>query len=180
MQSLLKRVSLQRLVHIVVFDLVWFAAVAGRDPWLWVTIPLIGLMFVVNWKPLLLKRKSLLFFVLLGLFAEWLVIQLGVLRFTGTEGLPAWLIWLWIGFAAMAFTAMDWLGGRYIVCALFGLIFGPITYLAGVGFGAAEMLTSMTSLVIAYALMWGGLMTVFCYLAAQHSRANMNERQPAQ
>lgn len=165
MQSFIERVSIQRLVHIIVFDIVWFAAVAGRESWLWLTVPLVVTLYAVNWKPLLLKRKALLFFILVGLAAEWIVVELGVLQFTGASMLPSWLVWLWLGFAAMAFTAMDWMGGRYLACAIFGLVFGPITYLAGVGFGAAERLSSMPVLVFTYAVMWGLLMLLFCYLA---------------
>ncbi|MCC5854960.1 MAG: DUF2878 domain-containing protein [Idiomarina sp.] len=175
MQNYLARPSVQRLVHFIVFDIVWLAAVWGRDTWLLLTLVLVAFLYAVSWRSLWPQRYKLLLLAIVGLILEYVVVSVGVLNFTGTTALPAWLYLLWIGFVAMAFVAMDWLAGRYFYAALFGLIFGPITYIAGVRFGAAERLVELPWMIGAYAVMWGAIMVLFSYLVKPSQAQGLTE-----
>ncbi len=168
MQNLFKEFSAQRLIHVVLFDVVWFLAVWGRDDFIALTAVLVALLYAVNWRHLGQQFKALMLFVLTGLVAELILVCIGVLKFTETDYLPLWLVVLWLGFGATAFTSMDWVAKRYGLAILFGLVFGPITYLAGVRFDAAELLVSKLVMVSAYGFTWAVLMSIFARLVIYH------------
>lgn len=138
--------------------MVWFVAVWGREDWLWLTALSVLVLYATAWRYLWARRSSLLLLVTVGLLAEYAVVRAGVLSFTGTEHLPMWLVLLWLGFAAMALVVFSWLRGRYILAAVAGLVFGPITYFAGVGLGAASLGISPLGVGVTYSLVWAWLM----------------------
>jgi hypothetical protein len=148
----------------LLFDVVWLSAVWGRDDWLWLTLLLVVALYASTWRFLWARRLELLVLVAVGLAGEYLVVALGVLSFTGTDALPMWLLLLWLGFAGMSLVVFTWLGRRYWLAALAGLIFGPITYLAGIGFGAAEALVDKFWVGVSYSLLWACLMMLVVYL----------------
>ncbi|CUS48902.1 MAG: membrane protein of unknown function DUF2878 [Idiomarinaceae bacterium HL-53] len=166
-----------RLGLIFLFDIVWFVAVWGRETYLPLTILFVVLLYAANYKTLWPKRLGLLILIAAGLALETLMVSLGVLQFTNANILPEWLFWLWLGFGAMAFSAMDWLAGRYALAWIFGLVFGPITYLAGVRFEAAEITSSFTLLVVGYGVMWGVLMHLLSYLLQRNLPHQVSEEE---
>ncbi|RTE87318.1 MULTISPECIES: DUF2878 domain-containing protein [Gammaproteobacteria] len=156
-----------RIVLILGFDLVWLSAVVGRQDYLWLTAILVALVYAVNFKMVWSRRAEILYLITFGLLCEWLVVELGVLQFSGTSGLPSWLVLLWLGFGALAFTAMDWLAGRYTLAWLLGIVFGPLTYVAGIRFGAAELTSTYPLLVVAYGFKWGVIMHFLAFLSSR-------------
>lgn len=156
-----------RLIHFFFFDLVWFLAVWGREDWLWLTALCVALLYASAWRYLWARRIQLGALIVVGLAAEYLIVATGVLSFTGTDHLPGWLILLWLGFAAMALVVFTWLHQRYILAFIAGVVFGPITYFAGVGLGAATLEAAPIVVGISYSLMWGLLMLLVVKLIAQ-------------
>ncbi|WP_411358321.1 DUF2878 domain-containing protein [Pseudidiomarina salilacus] len=159
----LKSATLRRLAGLLWFDLVWFSTVAGRGDWLPLALPIVAVqIFLSSTRPGFSWR---LYSVLLalGLSLEALVVSLGVLDFSG-GWLPLWLIVLWLGFAAMVTTTLDWLAGRYWVAALIGIASGPLTYAVGARLGAAEILVSEWLLWVTYGVLWGIYMVIFAAL----------------
>ena len=154
-------------MHFFFFDLVWFLAVWGREDWLWLTALSVALLYVTAWRYLWARRIQLALLIGVGLLAEYLVVSAGILSFTGTDYLPHWLILLWFGFWAMALVVFTWLQNRYWLALIAGLIFGPITYFAGVRLGAASMETSFIWVGFSYSLMWGLLMLLVVKLIGQ-------------
>ena len=51
---------------------------------------------------------------------------------------PAWIVAMWVLFATAINSSLKWLQGRYLLAALLGAIFGPISYRAGAALGAAS------------------------------------------
>ncbi|WP_194755549.1 DUF2878 domain-containing protein [Aliidiomarina indica] len=153
-----------RIVAFVVFDFVWLSAVWGRESWLWLTALLIGLMFASAPKVLWQQRRAFFAILVVGLAIEWATVIAGVIQFTGTSGIPAWLYMLWIGFTGMALVVFDWLHRRYLLAAIAGAIFGPVTYLAGARFGAAELLLVTPAIIAVYAIAWALLMIFIAHL----------------
>jgi hypothetical protein len=51
---------------------------------------------------------------------------------------PAWIIAMWALFASAMSGSLQWLAGRYLLAALLGAIFGPLSYRAGAAMGAAS------------------------------------------
>ncbi|RUO31685.1 hypothetical protein CWE12_01425 [Aliidiomarina sedimenti] len=158
---------LTRLVHFFLFDLIWFLAVWGREQWLWLTIGLVVVLYLSAWRYLWARRRTLALYIVLGLAAEYLVVQAGIISFTGTDHLPWWLVVLWFGFAAMAMVVFTWLRERYVLAAIAGLVFGPVTYFAGVGLGAAQLEVDAFWVGVTYSLVWALLMMVLVYLLAR-------------
>ncbi|WP_185960675.1 DUF2878 domain-containing protein [Aliidiomarina halalkaliphila] len=147
-----------RIIAFVIFDGVWLSAVWGRDPWLWLTALMIAVMFAATPAALWRQRRAFIAILLVGLLVEWLTVLFGVIQFTGTNGIPAWLYLLWVGFTGMALVVFDWLHRRYLLAAIAGAIFGPVTYLAGARFGAAELLLPVPWVIAVYAIAWALLM----------------------
>ncbi|RUO44019.1 hypothetical protein CWE15_02225 [Aliidiomarina taiwanensis] len=167
MQTLIQLGLLRRIIPFFLFDIVWFLAVWGRDAYVLINTVLVLCLFLFNGRQLVAQAKPLILFVLFGLGAELLFVMFHVIRFTQTDFLPFWLVVLWLGFSATAFSSMDWLAGRYVLAALLGAVFGPVTYLAGVRFGAAQIQISEPHMIFFYAVAWSVLMLVFARLVKQ-------------
>ncbi len=174
LKNWLAKDNLRRVAGLLWFDLVWFSTVAGRNDWLWLALPVVAVQVFLsstrpgfNWA---LYAKLLA----LGLVLEATVVGLGILDFTG-GWLPLWLLALWLGFAAMVTTTLDWLAGRYVIAALIGVGSGPLTYAIGSRLGAADLLVAEWIMWLAYGLLWGAYMVIFAWLMkkseVQHAKA---------
>lgn len=153
----------RRIIGLFWFDLVWFAAVAGRDGWLPLTVLLVAVQIYISsaGRPFNLRLYAQL--LLLGLALEATVISSGVISFNG-GWLPLWLLLLWAGFVAMLMNTLDWVAGRYWVAALIGIASGPLTYAIGIRLDAAELLRPEWQLWLIYALLWSLYMVIFAKL----------------
>lgn len=58
---------------------------------------------------------------------------------------------------------------RYLLAALAGLIMGPLTYLAGIGLGAAQAGISLWWLAGIYGVLWAALMLLIVWLLGKYS-----------
>lgn len=153
----------RRLIGLFWFDLVWFAAVAGRDDWLLATGALVAVQIYISsaGRPFNFRLYAQL--LLLGLALEATAVASGVVSFNG-GWLPLWLLLLWAGFVAMLMNTLDWVAGRYWVAALIGVLSGPLTYAIGIRLDAAELLQPEWQLWLMYALLWAFYMVIFAKL----------------
>ena len=62
---------------------------------------------------------------------------------------PVWIIGLWISFALTINHSLAWLGNKKLLQMIFGLIGGPLAYIAGEKLGAIYMINTMTLYVLA-------------------------------
>lgn len=159
--------NMRRLTGLFLFDAVWFAAVIGRGDWLWLTALLVVAQIALAWKGgALIGRRSFHFYAILlvlGLCLEAIVIASGIISFT--EGpFPWWLVLLWFGFVAMLMNTLDWLAGRYVVAACFGIASGPLTYAIGIRLDAAVLHASEWQLWALYGVLWSLYMIIFAHL----------------
>ena len=141
------------------FNGIWFSAVVGRNDYLWLTIALVLVQVVYSLR--IGKFNGLvarLFAV--GLLLEAISISLGVIDFVGGY-FPLWLALLWLGFAAMAPVALDWLANKTWL-ALLAVLFGSY-HITGVEFGAAAIESTVIT-VVTYAIVWSLMMGYFVYL----------------
>lgn len=157
-----------RLAAFFIFDFVWLAAVLGRESWLWLTFLLIFLMFAATPKILWRQRWQLMGLVVLGCLLELATVTFGVIRFTGTDWIPLWLILLWVGFSGMALVVFDYLRKRFVIAAVLGAIFGPITYFAGERLGAAELQVNFLPALVVYSLFWSVMMVIIAAIVQPH------------
>jgi len=62
---------------------------------------------------------------------------------------PVWIIGLWVSFALTINHSLAWLGNKKLLQMIFGLIGGPLAYIAGEKLGAIYMINTMTLYVLA-------------------------------
>ena len=71
------------------------------------------------------------------------LVGLGALAFPATaqfgSPVPAWMIALWVAFAATLSTSMAWIREKPALAVLFGAVGGPLAYEAGRRLGAVEL-----------------------------------------
>lgn len=170
--AILRQGHVRRILGLFWFDLVWFAAVAGRDQWLLVTALLVAVQVVMSWQSGLLQWRTFAQLMVLGLALEATAIGLGVISFNG-GWLPLWLVLLWAGFVAMLLNTLDWLAGRWLAALILGVASGPLTYAIGVRLDAAELLRPEWQMWLVYALLWGIYMVIFAkFLELKRGKAD--------
>lgn len=82
---------------------------------------------------------------------------------------PLWLITLWIAFAMFAPLSLNWALRRPLIAVAFGAIGGPLSYLAGVKWGAMAFGSSASLSLSVTGALWGASM----YLAARISTSRL-------
>lgn len=78
--------------------------------------------------------------------------------------LPLWMLALWAAFSTTLNVSLRWMHGKPLLAALFGLIGGPLAYLAGQKLGAMELL-AQTNMLLALGVGWGLMMPVMLALS---------------
>lgn len=149
-----------KIAAFVLFNILWLSAVAGRSDYIVLTAVLVAAQLGYSLYVAKVRLQLILQLLAVGLLLEAIATGLGTIDFTG--GLfPLWLAFLWLGFAAMAPLALDWLAQKPVMAALAGAISGPFSYWVGVGLGAGTA-SSTLQLVITYAIVWALFMLFFC------------------
>lgn len=62
---------------------------------------------------------------------------------------PIWIIGLWVSFALTINHSLNWLKGKKILQAVFGLIGGPLAYFAGEKLGAIQLVNEHAIYILA-------------------------------
>ncbi len=138
---------LAALIDFALFQLAWFACVtqaaAGR--------PGLGLLAVaafVLWQSARSDRwqaDAVLMAIALALGLAWDtgLLQSGLVQYASPGPLPgvapAWILAMWVLFAAVLRGPLSWLQGRPLVAALFGAVGGPASYAAAERLGACTL-----------------------------------------
>mgnify|MGYP002623862045 CR=1 FL=1 len=157
-------------------QIVWFACVLGAArgiPWLGTTI---GLAFIAFHRTRSSSRLSHEAGVIAGTGAigaavDVFLLQSGTVAYTSGLWLPGfgphWMVVLWMAFGATLNVAHRWLHGRWLVAALLGAVFGPLSYLAGARLGGVAFPLSAEQGMVALALTWLIAMPAAVALAAR-------------
>ncbi|VVQ00565.1 hypothetical protein PS918_04119 [Pseudomonas fluorescens] len=146
---------LERLANAALFQLGWFACVAGGNS-LWLCVPLgalvIHLLWISSWAE---EGRLILSVVLLGTAVDGALRWLGVFRFNDFSPLiPLWLMLLWALLATTLRHCLSWTARPKWRASLLGAIAAPLSYyaggqLAGVQFPHGELPT-----LIGIGLLW--------------------------
>ena len=73
--------------------------------------------------------------------------------------LPIWFLVLWPSFSSLLVNLFSFLKNNLIISILFGAIFGPLSYYAGIALGLVTLINYESFILMS--LFWGFLM--FCY-----------------
>jgi hypothetical protein len=142
-------------INIVAFQTGWFSCVLGAangQPYLGpiVVAVVIALHLALAARPVR-ELVVVLVAAVLGTAFDSMLVQSGWLTyFNGilvAGSAPYWIIAMWMSFATTLNVAVRWLRGRVFIAALFGAVGGPLSYLAGDGLGALELVNHAAALV---------------------------------
>lgn len=156
--------QVKRIAGFLLFDLVWFAAVIGREDWIWITLALVVGQLVLTWSSGRWQPRLIVQLALGGLLLEAILATMGLIDFSGDALLPLWLVLLWVGFAGMALTALDWLQHKVAVAALIGFFGGPVSYVIGAGVDAATAPHGLWIMSLGYAVAYAIYMAWFAVM----------------
>jgi len=156
------------LVNAMLFNAVWIACVAGSAKQLiWPAVLSCAVLAAYQLHP---KNRhpndiKLVFLsIVLGLIVDTIWVQFGFMDFTEKRPFsgiaPAWILFLWVGFALTVNHSLKWLTIHPLLPAVTGAIAAPITYFAGIKIGAVEYTASLSSVSIGLALAWGIALTI--------------------
>lgn len=139
--------------QLIVFQLLWFVAVLGKNDWVILGILILSLHFILS--PQRRSDWRVIPIALLGISVDSLFTISGLFAF---ESFPIWLGVLWIGFVLSLGHSLAWMRRLpYWMVALIGAVTGTLSYIAGwklqaVEFPQGYLLTSGV-LAIAWAVM---------------------------
>lgn len=160
------------LKNVIGFQAGWFACVLGAAhalPWLG---PLLALAIIsLHLRQADIWQKELILIAIIGicgsLFDQFLL-SLGWIQYPAHSWpvwlLPFWMSCLWMLFATTLNISLRWMRERHLLTMIFGLLGGPLAYLAGQKLSAMQ-LVSQTNMMIVLAVFWGLMMPAMLWLA---------------
>ena len=116
------------------------------------------------------KRELILILccALIGAGFDSALVALGWVQYSAgifsQSAAPYWIITMWMLFATTLNVSMRWLRGKESLAAVFGLIGGPITYLAGQKLGGIILVDQVAAL-IALGVGWAVMMPILLRLS---------------
>jgi hypothetical protein len=147
-------------LNILGFNLSWFGLVLLGNSW----APLALLWVLVHVAISIQKSTEIIFIMMVmvtGVVVDSVLLYFGVFDFPHLTGLPVWLILLWACFATTIGHGLSFLSGSKVAQAFVGALLAPLSYCAGLGFGAVEFGHSIQLTYLILALIWGPLMVLF-------------------
>lgn len=170
-------IPLYPIVHVVLYQVVWFAAVMGGAAGLWwpallAAAVLLGLHFAVrsDRAPVALRLGLV---AVMGFAIDSSLGLLGLCRYVGglAEGTisPFWMLALWPTFASLLDDVCSWLVPRMGLAVLFGALGGPLAYLGGAGLGALTFPNGTAAGLIGVGVTWAAAMVIMVMLWRQRS-----------
>ncbi len=161
------------LLNLAAFQIGWFSSVIGgaqQMPWLGpvIVFAAIGIhfYFASQW---LREAMLILSCALIGavfdsvlVASNWVEYPSGLIS---ASLAPYWIVTMWMLFGTTLNVSMRWLRGRELVAAAFGLLGGPLSYLAGQKLGGISLVDELAALT-ALGLGWAVIMPLLLRLAA--------------
>ena len=165
------------LANLAGFQAVWFACVlfaaAGR-PWFGVAVLAVVLALHFRLSPADKRPREVKLLAgaaLLGLSGEWALHAAAVTGYppqawTG-EPAPAWMVALWINFAATLHSSLAWLRGRFVFATMAGALAGPLSYWGGQRLGAITLNPEPAIWIGGVGLLWAIATPMLVWLAEE-------------
>ena len=168
-----KLISANVLVNAALFQIVWLCCVIGSAYGLtWPAALSFAALAVWQLAPSRRAQSDLQLLsiaLILGIIVDSLWVQLGFLDYT-TDGpvtgfAPLWILFLWLGFALTVNHSLAWLKLHPLLPASMGLIGGPLSYYAGLRFGAVEYLVDPLLISVSLGIAWALTMVILVTLS---------------
>ncbi len=155
---------MKNIFNILGFQLSWWACVLGVKNGLPYLGPACMLLFLgihfIYLKSNILELKLIISFAVLGTLVDTGIAISGMLSYNGLYAqniilAPLWITAMWGGFCATVNHSLSWLKEKWVPSFILGAIFGPLSYIAGEKFHAITFHSSLMSICIALAIIWG-------------------------
>ncbi|MGA1567881.1 MAG: DUF2878 domain-containing protein [Methylophilaceae bacterium] len=144
-----------KLINFILFQSIWFILIlaAAHESFYGLMIGFL-LILVQYWhgKLMVPDFKLILASVIVGFAHDTSLNYFKFIQYNidfNTYYSPFWIIGLWISFALTINHSLAWLGNKKLLQMIFGLIGGPLAYIAGEKLGAIYMINTMTLYVLA-------------------------------
>ncbi|MFT6917596.1 MAG: hypothetical protein ACJA2G_000197 [Cognaticolwellia sp.] len=145
------------LWNLVAFNVAWFGLVFIGDLFIPIAAILVGAQL---WYFKSTKNEILLIcsVAALGICLDLALVYSGVFIFPGTDGIPFWLITLWIVFASTIRHSLAFLANSKLLQFVVGAISAPLSYLAGAKLAVVDLGLSVGASYLLLACLWGPFM----------------------
>lgn len=157
---------LERVANAVLFQLGWFACVAGGSSvWLLVALAVlvIHLLWISRWAD---EGRLILSVVLLGTTVDSSLRWLGVFDFTDVAPLiPLWLMLLWALLATTLRHCLAWTAHPWWLASVCGAVGGPLSYFAGGQLAGVQFPYGQWPTLIGIGLLWAALFPALHFMA---------------
>ena len=149
------------------FDAWWTLAVWGRERV--IVFLLISSFLMLAFTP---SRRRLWVAVActLGIILDSVWCILGRFEFTGSTGVPPWMMALWLGFSAWWLWLLGYLQFAWYWLIPLGAISGPLAYFIGMRLGAMELLASPAHVWLLMAAGWAVFLPLISLPVLLHRR----------
>ncbi len=148
--------NVHKIVNAVLFQALWFSAVLYG--WRAAALPLILLLgHLLSLRSIRHSLAPCLALACFGMIGDSVLAAMSVYQFPSDQtvlatGLPVWLIFMWLGFAATVPLSLSWVfQSRWLVLGLFA-VGGPLSYSAGRALGAINFDNENAMYVV---VLWG-------------------------
>jgi len=155
---------MNKIFNIIGFQASWWGCVLGVKAGMTYLGPFLMFAFLVvhiirildNYSEL----KLIILFGFIGTVIDTSMAYFGILIYNGTYFpdtyiAPLWITSMWCGFSATVNHSLSWLKDRYVASAVLGIVSGPLSYLAGVKFGAIEFDAAPVIAMVIIAIYYG-------------------------
>ncbi len=160
------------LINFAAFQFGWFASVlsaAAMVPWLGV-IAVCAIIALHLYRAQDAAQEFVLILICGAIGSLWdsVLVAMGWVSYPSgmliPQASPYWIVSMWLLFATTLNVSMGWLKGRPWLAAVFGLVGGPLAYIAGQKLGGIYLLDS-TAALSALGLGWAVLMPLLLVIA---------------
>ncbi len=160
----------KKLFNIIGFQVGWWACVLGVQNGYSYLGPVVISIFLITHLALNKGNRGEIVFIetvgILGTLVDTAFLLTSLITYHGltfSYFAPFWIIAMWLGFSATINHSLAWLDGKWIFSFFLGAIFGPLSYIAGLKFGAVDFQISFFSITI-LAAVWGITVPFIFYL----------------
>jgi hypothetical protein len=173
------------LINVLAFQAGWFSCViaaANGMPWVGLLVTALVVSLHVSTVTLAARELQLIAIaVAMGLVFDSLLVSMSWLSYPNGQfasGLaPYWILSMWALFATTLNVSMRWMHGKLVLSALFGLVGGPLSYLAGARLGAVTFVEPVIA-VVALGAIWAVAMPVLVVLSQRFDGVNAKPQHP--
>ncbi len=161
------------LLNFILFQVSWFACVMGAansQPWLGVIVTIMVLVWhLYQTNQAHRELKVLVSTMMIGALLDQSLLSLDLIDYQNhgwsISIVPGWILALWLAFATTLNMSLAWMHKRYWISFIFGMIGGPLAYLAAEKLGAVIVAGQLA--YIALAVGWA-ILTPLLLLIARH------------